>query len=210
MSEEKRHLPRLVSAAIYLAVLVVALLPLVLTGTVAAWAALAVFVLNVVFAVIAIGADAVELGRAAGHRVGGGFVRRAVGIAAGVVVLIVTVWEFLPDDKSNPPGASSQPESVQQAPSPWRDCETASGRSQTRSACVGSFTWSRAACRPINPMQHGNRRCRRRTSSWFAEPMKHFNRRDLDAMDAYFAPTIEYVASGESPATGRVYRGLRV
>jgi hypothetical protein len=138
MSEEKRHLPRLVSAAIYLAVLVVALLPLVLTGTVAAWAALAVFVLNVVFAVIAIGADAVELGRAAGHRVGGGFVRRAVGIAAGVVVLIVTVWEFLPDDKSNPPGASSQPESVQQAPSPLerlRNCQ----RSLPDKICVRRF-----------------------------------------------------------------------
>jgi hypothetical protein len=138
MSEEKRHLPQVVSAAIYLAVLVVGLLPLVATGTVAAWAALAFFVLNVVVAVIAIGADAVGLGRAAGHRVRGGFARPAIGIAAGVVVLIVTVWEFLPDDKSNPPGASSEPKSVQQAPSPLdrlRDCQ----RSLPDKICVRRF-----------------------------------------------------------------------
>src|SRR5215207_1868612 len=35
-----------------------------------------------------------------------------------------------------------------------------------------------------------------------------FNRGDLDAMDAYFAPTFEYVASGAVPGTGGVYRGL--
>ena len=137
MSEEKRHLPRVVSAAIYLAVLVVGLLPLVVTGTVAAWAALAFFVLNVVVAVSAIAVDAVEL-RPAGHRVGGGFARPAVGVAAGVVVLIVTVWEFLPDDKSNPPGASSQPKSVQQGPSPLdrlRDCQ----RSLPDKICVRRF-----------------------------------------------------------------------
>jgi ketosteroid isomerase-like protein len=35
-----------------------------------------------------------------------------------------------------------------------------------------------------------------------------FNRRDLAAMDAYFAPTFEYVASGAVPGSGGVYRGL--
>jgi uncharacterized protein len=34
------------------------------------------------------------------------------------------------------------------------------------------------------------------------------NRRDPDAMDAYLAPTFEYVATGAVPGTGGVYRGL--
>jgi hypothetical protein len=138
MSEEKRHLPRVVTAAIYLAVLVIGLLSLVATGTVAAWAALAFFVLNVVVTVSAIAVDAVGLGRAAGDRVRGGFWRPAVGVAAGVVVLIVAVWEFLPDDKSNPPGASSQPKAVFRGPSPLdrlRDCQ----RSLPDKICVRRF-----------------------------------------------------------------------
>src|SRR5512133_1553698 len=34
-----------------------------------------------------------------------------------------------------------------------------------------------------------------------------FNRRAFDAMEATFAPTIEYVPSGAVPGTGGVYRG---
>lgn len=75
----------MVRVGVFLGVLVAALLPFVLRGTVASWAALAFLALTVVVAAVATVADVVVGGRAGGRR------SRWDGIAVIVVVLVFAI-----------------------------------------------------------------------------------------------------------------------
>jgi hypothetical protein len=127
-SQKKRSLPLVVKAAVFLAVLVVGLLPFVSTGTVANWAAVAFVALIVVVGVIGLVAEMVGIGRDAGRGGGAGFGRRLVGIAVPVALLILSLWGAFSDRGSDRTGAqdraipAQQEQKIQQT---LRHCETA-------------------------------------------------------------------------------------
>jgi hypothetical protein len=104
MSREKWSLPLGARVGVLLVVLVAALLPFVLTGDVASWAALLFFPLILVVGIVAMVAEWVTRDRTDKPRTEGTETgRRAAGVALAGVVLILTVWTALPDHKSGSP-----------------------------------------------------------------------------------------------------------